>query len=182
MVTRSVSNASGLASHFHPLLLVHAEWHDGEVWVSNGFEAVTVAGQEYAGFGAFCQVMAPEENMEMAVDDATVRLAIPRDQIADEIGQDIRGNLIEVMWCGTDKAGGGNVTIGPFPLFAGHFKSRDVVIGPDFWDVTLGVTFGPSARQGASLSHTPESLAGNGGRHLVHMAKYRDNPPAWPER
>lgn len=185
-MVRSVSNIAGVGECFHPMFLISAEWHDGSVYVNTGVEEVVNGSVTYLPFGEFCAIEVPAEGYGLAVEEATIHLAASLDAILDEIGTDIEGKTVTVRWCGTSKAAGGEIVVGPLVLFKGTWARREFQMDSGSYDMALTVAFGPSARSGADVMHSAEDqralyLSDTCGRFLIHLEKQRSNPLQIPE-
>ena len=182
---------TAFSGHFHPVIMIAADWPDGTVYTHSGVGTLTHGGNDYSGNGGYVNLRLPDEGGGIIASDAMVSLAGTLEDIMAERGKTIR-NLPFLAYIGaTTTAGGTTLVSDPVDLFSGYYNSRSFTMrqdGEDFsHDLDLGLGSGPPARANASVTHSHEDQktkfpGDTAGRHLQNMRKRAVNPPSWPEK
>lgn len=188
---------SALSGHFHPAVLIEAEWHDGVHRVHSGRGEMTWDGETWLGVGIAVSAGAnlvdfagPAEAEGMTAEGGMLRVAATLETVLSEKGKLIRNRPVHVWFGVTTEAAGDTLETDPVLLFTGYFDERRFPLarqGEDFsHDLTLGLGLGPAPRAQASVVHSAEDQeraypGDTAGRHLINAEKHRVNPPVWPE-
>lgn len=199
-MTRGVSASllAALSGHFHPVLLIEADWPSGIVRLHSGVGELSWNGETWSGTSvsvggdlmSLLRLEIPEEGAGLGTPEAFIHVAGRLEDIVGELGTKIRNRPLQA-WFGATTERAGTTLIGdPFPLFTGYFASRDLDVsksGADMLhDMILGLGTGPSARSRASIEHNYEDQIAaypgdTAGRHVQNALKHAANPRLWPE-
>lgn len=194
-LTRGVSPAlrTVLAGHFHPVLLIHADWPDGPARMHSGVGTLTWGGHDWTGAGRFVRWQVAGEETGGVPGDGAVHVAGTLEGVLAEMGKAVRNRLVEV-WFGAVTQPAGNVLVpgaAPVRVLVGTFQGRGFSLAEDgrdglTHDLDLALGLGPPVRAKASITHSYEDQIAafpgdTAGRHVQRMDKVRANPPLWPE-
>lgn len=180
-----------MAGHFHPVLLVQADWPTGVERMHSGLGALVWSGFTWAGVGKLVRFVAPEEGAGLVNAEATVKVSATLQGMLAMRGQAIRNRQVQVWFGAVTTAAGNVLTDPPVSHFSGYFDSRAFSFAADAedrtHDLTLGLGVGPSARAGATVTHSYEDQIAKfpgdtGGRLLQNAIKRAMNPPTWPQQ
>ncbi|MGI3168391.1 hypothetical protein ACRARG_04515 [Pseudooceanicola sp. C21-150M6] len=187
---------SALAGHFHPVMLIEAEWPDGTVRMHTGTGTLTWGGEDWSGTSvdidgalvSLVQLEIPAETGGLATGDAVAHVAARLEDVMDQRGKSIR-NLPFTVWFGvTTERGGTTLVTDPVSLFTGYFAGQSFRFsgqGMEFLhDMTLPLGTGPSARAKASITHGYEDQIAaypgdTAGRQVQNAIKRARNPAVW---
>ena len=188
---------AALAGHFHPVVLMVADWPDQVVRLHSGVGDLTWGGNVYSGTsitrdGKLISLLRPDlpaEEGGLATGDASVRVAGPLDAIRAEKGVALRNRSFRVYFGATTERAGTTLVSDPVEIFAGYFAGRSCSFsgGAEAFlhDMILQLGIGPAARARASITHGYEDQIAaypgdTAGRQVQNALKRARNPSVWP--
>jgi hypothetical protein len=148
---------------FWPVVMVYLDWPSGEVWYHTGRGTITWNGNDWIGAGDFAEVSIPEEAPGMAATNALCRVIGTFDQIEDAANEEVK-NRPGAIYFGVTTTRAGNVLVGdPVNVFYGSMDGTMTEVGEDggrqIYSLQLTIGSGPSARTGATITHSQEDQA-----------------------
>lgn len=169
---------AALGGVFHPVIMVHLDWPEDQVYAHSGAGPISWDGHAWQGVGEFGEIEIPGEAPGLAASSATLSLIGAPDDLFALLSAPIRNRPGEVYVALTTEPGG-NVLIGePVPLFMGHMDAMRYRVRAEDGAIThvvqIDLGSGPGARSKSAVLHSPEDQAekfpgDTAGRLLVNI-------------
>lgn len=180
--------AALVAGRFNPVVLFEADWPSGYVRAHTGVGDIVISGNTYSGVGKFGEVSIPAEEFGLVASEASVQVIGPIEDILDANAEAIRNRSARTLW-GITTERAGNVLIGDaLDMFVGTMDATRVVVSNDgdakTYGLNLTIGSGPSARTGATITHSGEAQAeefpGDTGLRHAQLALAKALSDTWP--
>lgn len=201
VLTRGASATliSALEGHFHPVILIEADWPDGVIRLHSGVGDLIWDSETWGGISvlkdgnllSIAQMDLPEESGGLATPTGSISVAGPLEAVLAERGKAIRNRTFTVWFGAVTERAGVTLVDDPIEIYSGYFDSRTFSMSRNsaasfLHNLQIGLGIGPSARAKATITHSYEDQIAaypgdTAGRHLQLMEKKLINPPTWPE-